>query len=245
MNSATDSITHKKPIKIKTDISNNRRKALKEFYKLRDAKQKESEAQQSDQTTTRNNSEDVNNEALSPDTTTENEKVPVLDENFTEETFDTFLKNADIGQLVNQYNVISEDLNNTKAEVKSIIYNNYYELIKINDVLENVRKLETVTTDTDSLDSKQESTLIIDSLNSIRSNIQLLKDRYKGFSITIDENEKKKSEMAHDNLTRLISGDKLTDEDIRKIDEVLPKINKEALLLQLNEIKDKAGASET
>lgn len=63
-------------------------------------------------------------------------------------------------------NEVLERLSNSKSEIKSIIYNNYYELIKINNVLEELLKPQ---------DGKIYFDTIKENLDKTRSNIEKLK----------------------------------------------------------------------
>lgn len=63
-------------------------------------------------------------------------------------------------------NEVLDRLSNSKSEIKSIIYNNYYELIKINNVLEELLKPK---------DGKIYFDQIKTNLDSVRSNMEKLK----------------------------------------------------------------------
>lgn len=103
----------------------SRRKALQEFYHL----QKQ------------------NQETPDPETASEPTKAPNTDRkqsitngiDFDDaESFKTYVKNTPIEEILKLRNTITGDLNSHDLEKKAIIYDNYYELIKLNDTLKNI-----------------------------------------------------------------------------------------------------------
>ncbi|ODQ77972.1 hypothetical protein BABINDRAFT_163023 [Babjeviella inositovora NRRL Y-12698] len=82
-----------------------RRMALKEFYKQ--AKQGASETQ------------------------------PVETNNYAQisANFDAFVRDSPLKQMLAVQNEITSSLNGNQSEIKSIVYNNYYDLIKLNEFL--------------------------------------------------------------------------------------------------------------
>jgi hypothetical protein len=78
------------------------------------------------------------------------------------EDIDRFIATESYLNILKAENKVLDKLNSSKSEIKSIIYNNYYELIKINDVLEELTK---------PTDGKAYFESINENLNTIRSNL--------------------------------------------------------------------------
>lgn len=116
-----DSIEYKKPANFKSNLAINRRNALREFYKIQQANQQHLEK-----------AGEVPKEELEESTQPDKDEL-------TLKTLDGFLKTHDIEDIVAKENEINEVLNANQNEIKSIIYNNYYELIKINHLLASLK----------------------------------------------------------------------------------------------------------
>lgn len=157
-----DSIEYKKPANFKGNLAINRRNALREFYKIQQANQDHlSKAGEG--------SKDVIDEPAEPQK-----------DELTLHTLDEFLKTHDIEDIVAKENEINEALNTNQNEIKSIIYNNYYELIKINRVLASLK---------DSVHGSSNDAL--EDLNSIKQKLGGL----QGVSWDIELNSKQPSNL--------------------------------------------------
>ncbi|ODV96551.1 hypothetical protein PACTADRAFT_32055 [Pachysolen tannophilus NRRL Y-2460] len=143
----SDIISHKKQIRIKNNISDNRRRALKEFYKLQQANKQElnnlNTIREDDGSRNGNGNENGNgnnngNGKAEPDYNSTNDEDS--NDALNLENFDKYVKEKDFRKLLAKENLITEELNINQGEIKSIIYNNYYELIKISNYLESLKK---------------------------------------------------------------------------------------------------------
>lgn len=103
----------------------SRRKALQDFYKLQ---QKTSEATQKIETKDAEVNQDL-------DITNSQE-------------LDKWIKSKSIVEILKLRNSINNDLNSQDLENKSIIYNNYYELIKLNKILDDLLRPKVTETST-------------------------------------------------------------------------------------------------
>ncbi|CUS21139.1 LAQU0S02e06854g1_1 [Lachancea quebecensis] len=111
-----EQITHKRPIRIKID--KDKRKQLQDFYKLREEKLPASETINEDQ---ENVAQDV---ASASDSSVEPLTLKVSENTLSE--------------LVGAHNTLlgkETEVNNT---IKNTIYENYYDLIKVNELLKSV-----------------------------------------------------------------------------------------------------------
>lgn len=79
---------------------------------------------------------------------------------------DEFIANESYLNILKVENKVLDQLNSSKSEIKSTIYNNYYELIKINNVLGDLLRPN---------DSEVYSDTITHNLNTIRDNMQKIK----------------------------------------------------------------------
>jgi hypothetical protein len=102
-------ISHKKASK-----SEQRRNALKEYYKLK--------KQEGEKT------------AVPPPTPQETEEADL-----TPQEID--LSQCDFKTLITETNKLSSSINMINSTTKNIVYNNYYELIKLNDFLDDLKQL--------------------------------------------------------------------------------------------------------
>ncbi|ESX01835.1 hypothetical protein KL918_004808 [Ogataea parapolymorpha] len=178
----------------------SRRKALKEFYKLQEQTQQQLE-----------------NAQLT-------HEEPAEEPELTLENVDDFIKNSDFKKLLETENEIIEQLNSNQAEIKSIIYNNYYELIKINDVLMDLK----------SWNSEDDG--VGENLQKIRSKIQSL--RTQDFQL-LPEPVEVRGEKISKSINKLLLDNKIDKKTADAIDDSLPELSGESLLLQMNELKNK------
>ena len=134
------------------------RAALKNFYKLKEDNEKEVKQGDSD------------GELGEP-------KIPLIHKNSSSfsiggidpssiNDMEEFIANESYMNILKVENRVLDKLNSAKSEIKSTIYNNYYELIKINNVLGDLLKPN---------DSEVYSDTITENLNTIRDNIQKIK----------------------------------------------------------------------
>lgn len=82
------------------------------------------------------------------------------------EDVDEFIATQSYLNILKTENKVLDKLNTAKSEIKSIIYNNYYELIKINNVLEELLRPN---------NPQVYSNTIEDNLNTIRENMDKIK----------------------------------------------------------------------
>ncbi|CEP64166.1 Vps51p LALA0_S10e03928g [Lachancea lanzarotensis] len=112
-----EQITHKRPLRIKVD--KERRKQLHDFYKLKETAEAGSEVDAKDES-------EVETDSIDTETTDQHGvRLPKVSE-------------ARLAQLVHAHNELSSQkaaMNNT---VKNTIYENYYDLIKVNELLHSV-----------------------------------------------------------------------------------------------------------
>lgn len=116
-----------------------------------------------------------NNEATGTETEEQNKSVPVMTHRNSSshsvveldpskiEDVNEFITTESYVNILKMENKVLDKLNSSKSEIKSIIYNNYYELIKINTILEG---LLTPREDNSHLES------ISDNLAMIRENME-------------------------------------------------------------------------
>lgn len=139
---------------------NSRRKLLKEFYKLQESNKKDLEKLDLTQTP-------------QPETDLEDR-----DDELTLESFDEFVKSQDFKTLILKENSITEQLNSNQGEIKSIVYNNYYEFIKISNYLELLEKGSGRETNTDNVeednDNDNEFTIGADDEDDRDSSLKIL-----------------------------------------------------------------------
>ncbi|KAH3669323.1 hypothetical protein OGAPHI_001444 [Ogataea philodendri] len=181
--------------------ASSRRKALKDFYKLQEQTQQQLQ-----------NSQTLPVEEPKPEA------------ELSVDNIDEFIRDSDFVKILETENKVTEELNTNQAEIKSIIYNNYYELIKINDVLMDLK-----------LKNTQEDG-VMENLEKIRKNIKTLrKDNYELLSEPLDKKDSKISKT----INKLLLDNKNDKKTIDAIDNALPKLHGESLLLQLNELKSK------
>ncbi|ODV87802.1 hypothetical protein CANARDRAFT_26007 [[Candida] arabinofermentans NRRL YB-2248] len=215
-----------------------RRKALQDFYKLQ-----ESQKKQLDQVTMEN-SNDVGDGGI--DKTTNLPKQNIVETELTLDNFDSYISNTNFIKILETATKITENLNYNQSEIKSIIYNNYYELIKINDVLQNLNERN----EQDIVKGKGG---ITENLNSIKENLQSLKemdldifaedkkDQSVGDEATIESNDSidpQKMEELSKSINGLILSKKLSKSRLEMIDSLLPQLKGESIILQMNEIKN-------
>lgn len=236
-------ISYKKPVKIKNELNEKRRKALKEYYKL---KKQEKELQQSQNIVERKNSrQDVDSDTE----LSEDQPVKEID-----------LLNSDFKDLVKDTNRLTSSINLINSSIKNIIYNNYYELIKLNDFLKDLNELDLSTLIVQEQKEKTTKndalTLLNDTLDQTNTSVKSLKfEDYQGDGFTklkslmteIEELDKKEvkhynespSDKVASNITSYLQIDnKEGIEDVK--DEI--KSNVERLIAQL---KNSEGKKET
>lgn len=234
--SAIDKKPKPEPESSPENKAKSRRRALKDFYRLRDKQQKE--LSRITDTETAEKKQDA-------DTTIEKKRRPsigrILD--LKPDTFDEYVSQVDFIQLLKKEDEILDQLGNDQSEVKSIVYNNYYELIKINDILMNIK---------DQNEKKIQSSggkNVEDDLKTVTNNLESLKklDQEMMDDYRVKEEEVHTLPSADEVLSvchginRLILGKNIDDKQISKIEEILPNLKQESLILQLNEIKERAG----
>lgn len=122
--------SYKKPLRIRSQQSEKRRNALKEYYKLK-------EQQESLEAST---SVAPGNTPL-PDALGDDEDD--LEKEITEDRpiSEIDLSKAEFKDVLKQTNRLSTFINLINSNIKNIIYNNYYELIKLNDFLKDLNEL--------------------------------------------------------------------------------------------------------
>ncbi|CCH46024.1 Vacuolar protein sorting-associated protein [Wickerhamomyces ciferrii] len=116
-------ISYKKPVKIKNELNEKRRNALKEYYKLKKQEKEQKNVQQENKPV---RDEDSDGEEITAE-------APVDDIDFL---------NVDFKDLVKDTNKLTSSINLINSSIKNIIYNNYYELIKLNDFLKDLNELD-------------------------------------------------------------------------------------------------------
>lgn len=104
-----EQISHKKASK-----SEQRRRALKEYYRLKRLEKED---------------------GLKPTAAQSNEDEPQAPEDELD------LQKCDFKTLITQTNKLSLNINTISSTTKNIVYNNYYELIKLNDFLDDLTHL--------------------------------------------------------------------------------------------------------
>lgn len=145
------------------EVIREQREALKNFYNLKDTNN------------TENNNAGEIPDAENTDDTTRN--VSMLHKNSSSysiggidpssiEDMDEFISTESYTDILQVENKVLDKLNSAKSEIKSTIYNNYYELIKINNVLADLLKPG---------DSDIYPDSITDNLNTIRDNMKKIK----------------------------------------------------------------------
>lgn len=129
----------------------SRRKALQDFYKISEEKSQQSDNQRSsNDDAPRKEPEELEAHTEEPDIASE---IPINFEN--SEEVQKFLKLASIDNILKVRNKVSGKLLSQELTKKSIIYDNYYELIKLRQILDGVSKssiVSTSSTDQNALD---------------------------------------------------------------------------------------------
>lgn len=234
--------------------SSSRRKALKDFYKLQEL-QKQELAQVGKE------GSDIQKDAEGAKTDKANEpkETKIPPKVLSLDNIDDFLAETDFIKLVEIENEITDALNSNQSEIKSIIYNNYYELIKINDVLKNLinknsnsisvvknaGKEEFFDDNDDDNEIKigedESSESVIDSLNNIKKNIQSLKSVDMSVLTNSDLNPDKEIEKIKmtKQIDNLVLSRRLPKTVVEKVEKILPELKGESIILQMNEIKEK------
>lgn len=124
----------------------SRRKALQEFYHIQQQK-----AQEASGSGTTNETKDTTSELTNTTNETAQNTTKVANETSTDTPTDTelpdlsnqaafehYIKTTTINDILKLRNTVTNDLNSHELEKKSIIYDNYYELIKLNKTLQNL-----------------------------------------------------------------------------------------------------------
>lgn len=234
--------------------SSSRRKALKDFYKLQELQKQELAQVGKEGSDVQESAQGAKiNQASEPKEINTPPKVLSLD------NIDEFLAETDFIKLVEIENEITDALNSNQSEIKSIIYNNYYELIKINDVLKNLinknsnsisvvknaGKEEFFDDNDDENDIKigedESSESVIDSLNNIKRNIQSLKSVDMSILTKSDLHSDKETEKIKmtKQIDDLVLSKRLPKSTVEKVEQILPELKGESIILQMNEIKEK------
>ncbi|ODV58837.1 Vps51p ASCRUDRAFT_77568 [Ascoidea rubescens DSM 1968] len=139
-NSNSNIISYKKSAKVKSSLNENRRKALKDFYKLNQTQNNKSNINKIDNLEKLDNVDKNLVSASNTSATDSNidyNNLETIDLE-KEEDLNEILKNASIKDLIKFENELNYKINMSKSLIKNIIYNNYFELIKINKFLINL-----------------------------------------------------------------------------------------------------------
>lgn len=142
------------------------RAALKNFYKIKE---------------TVESTDEIPNAATRSSTSGSSTSVPFSHKNSSSysvggidsvsiEDLDEFIATESYLNILKVENKVLDKLNSAKSEIKSTIYNNYYELIKINNVLADLLHPKGIDAEQNS-----ESETIRGNLNTIRTNIVKMK----------------------------------------------------------------------
>lgn len=102
------------------------REALKNFYKLKQTED------------TSNNTPSPPNDDTKSITSSHKNSIDDLIDSFKIEDIEEFINTESYINILKTEDKVLDKLNSAKSDIKSIIYNNYYELIKINSVLESL-----------------------------------------------------------------------------------------------------------
>ncbi|QPG73728.1 hypothetical protein FOA43_001041 [Brettanomyces nanus] len=201
-----------------------RRRALKEFYKLQKEQLKQME-------TKVGAAEEANKSSMKEEEqqNEEDNRKLVL----TVDNFDEYVKKVDFIRLLKEEDEILEELGNNQSEIKSIIYNNYYELIKINEILMNMKR-------NDDEDGGNEIKSVETNLNNVKKSLGTLKEVDLGAleETKRDKIDRKVVEDMCKGINRMILG-RGGKEIVDGIDGVLPELSGESLILQMNEVKER------
>lgn len=159
-NPSESQISFKKHTKIKNEINIKRRQALKEFYKLQ-----EQQAQLNNNPLPRTTVSSAANTEKLTSGDSDDELEDEIRSGKPLESID--LQNSEFKTILKHVNRLSSSVNLINSDIKNIIYNNYYELIKLNDFLREMGegKLE------NSLEGQStESTGLLDLLKGMNKN---------------------------------------------------------------------------
>lgn len=146
----------------------SRRKALQEFYHIQQQRKQQEEANTTIDTTT----EEVEPNRLRTESVSK--KVNVDDP----ELLANYVKTTPIEEILSLRNSITSNLNSHDLEKKSIIYDNYYELIKLNQTLQNLSNPTSVDVaensftglkNLDKPELKVDKNFIFDALNDLKN----------------------------------------------------------------------------
>ncbi|KAH3680090.1 hypothetical protein WICPIJ_008388 [Wickerhamomyces pijperi] len=269
-------ISFKKHQKIKNEINSQRRQALKQFYKL----QKQQEQLQSNplpQTTLPNTASHSHTTHSDKDTTTTTTQDS--DDELEEEIrsgkplADIDLQTSQFKDILKHVNKLSSSVNLINSDIKNIIYNNYYELIKLNDFLKDMsegKAMEGVRVDSvsggnggllemlkglnksaienGSSVTKTSSTLQVTDLSNL-DQLQSLMDSIKTFNeketTAATRNLEEEQELTTSlNLMRLKSQTTTNDDDDQEIKSYQSKVD-ESITNTLKDLQAKDQGKET
>ncbi|SCW04416.1 LAFE_0H13036g1_1 [Lachancea fermentati] len=127
-----EQITHKRPLKIRLD--KDKRKLLQEYYHL-------NEAQAQSQNKHNLPSQDQSSEIES---TNDNENDTTATTTPTPAPVDKPISDSTLAELVHIHNTLLTKETETNNTIKNTIYENYYDLIKVNKLLSSVAEESTV-----------------------------------------------------------------------------------------------------
>lgn len=157
----------------------SRRKALQDFYNIERQKQAENESNNQDNDGT-GLGINVGDEPLKTDAQTptilkrKQQNIDLKDP----ELLNKFIKENSIQDILRLRNSITNDLNSHDSAKKSIIYDNYYELIKLNQVLGDLSKSKPSDTNTSLAPSSNHDLQNLELYKKDKNNSHSITDAY-------------------------------------------------------------------
>ena len=224
--SSTEKSSTVQKLQTPEDKPKARRQALRDFYKLRD---QQLQMLNNVRNGAKMAAEKKNVEQLS----VKNLKALEL----TPATFDEYVSKVDFVQLLLKEDEILEELGNDQSETKSIVYNNYYELIKINDILMNIKEKGKEAMNSAGGRPVKENLL------NVRKNLDILKELDKDVfgskngdlrSIKDDPTSFDEAQAVCHGINRLILSKHISKDIVQQIDKIVPCLKNESIILKLN-----------
>lgn len=210
-------LSFKKPLRVRNELSGKRRNALKEYYKLKqqqqEVKEKKEESESEDEILT--------NEIL------QDKPIEEID-----------LQDAEFKEILQKTNKLTSSINLINSSIKDIIYNNYYELIKLNDYLEEFNDLNS------SIYKKKKESKDLLSILEDKEEVKVEEDGFlklnKLMKNILDFNEiefNSKIQKHDESITNTINS-LILNKDEESIDKLLKKEIEESLKLELQSYRE-------
>lgn len=115
-----------------TDRKSLRRKALQEFYNIKNNEAENTNGKIEGSDHTGDVEKTTENEGAVDHDSKTTKKVPLLQ---SDQDFNTYIQNHSIEEIIKYRNYVASKYNSNSLDKKEIVYDNYYELIQMNQAL--------------------------------------------------------------------------------------------------------------